>query len=565
MEESLVRLDNRRLQVYQLWPVVVILFLSLQSALAADPIKTEGVEKQLLTLVNGDSIFTTDIDAVFGKMHATMSTQEKENFDYRKLLNELVNDRLIIREAEAIGIAEDSTVTTLLANRQRDYAVRAFIASKFVPNDSVTAAEILDYFRDNYRTKQLRTVSVPAREEAARLLSLVRKGAPMDSIAQAVSVDIYKYQGGLHRMKYWADIEPELRKPLVSMKDGDIVDPFPYRQVYAFMRLEKSLPADTSELAKYESYITSILKLQKKSASWKQFMTDERRDFRVTVDSVAVKQLVTQGSIRIDSAFMSGTDRPVVTIDDSVVVTDRQFRQKIAHGSMSSPGQPMDSLVNRVLGEQVDDAVLSRKAFQAEFDKQPSVVKRLAAARDSMLIEVYLRETVVSKIVFSHQEFDQYYKEHQEDFRETDEYILKQALFSRKELADSVVALLEDGADFDFIANKYIESQLNLIDKGQWVSLGSFPQQIQTDLANLAIGKTSKAYPTTEGWLVFKVKDRRPGKIKTRADVETQIREIMFEKKFDEQMDKMLATLKANSKIVFFNEAIDRYLGGAKR
>jgi EpsD family peptidyl-prolyl cis-trans isomerase len=564
MENSQVRLGNRLPKADRLFLVVAILFLSFSSVFAADPIKTTNTDKQLLALVNGDSIFSSDVEAVFAKMHASMSAQDKENFDYRKLLNKLVNDRLIIREAEAIGIAQDSTVTSFLTSRLRDYAVRAYIAANFVPNDSVSGAEILSYFRDNYRTKQLRTVSVPSKEEAARLFNLVRKGAAMDSIAQAVSADIYRYQGGLHRMKYWADIEPELRKPLVSMKDGDLVGPFPYRQVYAFMRLEKSLPADTAELGKYESYITSIFKLQKKSASWKLFMAGQRRDFRVTIDSVAVKQLVKQGGIRIDSAFMNGTDKPVAFVNDSVVVTDRQLRQKVAHEAMSAYDQQFDSLVNRVLDEQIDDAVLSRKSFQAEFDRQPSVTKKLAAARDSMLIEVYLRETVLSKIVFSHQEFDQYYNDHQEQFREPDEYVLKEALFSRKDLADSVATLLGEGADFDFIANKFIENPLDLIDKDQWVSLGSFPQQIQSDLANLTIGKTSKAYPTTDGWLVFKVKDRRPGKIQARSDVEMQIREIMFEKKFDEQMDKVLATLKANSKIVFFNEAIDRYLGAAK-
>jgi len=559
-----MRLDNRFSQANRLWLVVAILLLSLRCALAADPIKTAGVEKQLLALVNGDSIFTSNIDAIFSKMHGAMSTQDKEDFDYRKLLNKLINDRLIIQEAEAIGIAEDSTVAAFLANRQRDYAVRAFIVANFVPDDSVTKTEILSYFQANYHMKQLRTVSVPSQEEAARLLNLVRKGAAMDSIAQAVSADIYRYQGGLRGTRYWADIEPDLRKLLTSMKDGDIVGPFPYRQVYAFMRLEKSVPADTAELAKYESYITSILKFQKKSASWKQFMIQLRRDYRVTMDSAALRLMITQGTIRIDSTFLNGTDKPVATVNDTVVVTDRQLRQKIGHGAMSTPDQPFDSLVNRVLNEQVDNAVLFRKAFQVGFDKQTSVVKRLASDRDSMLIEAYLRETVVPKIVFNHQEFDQYYRDHQEEFREANEYVMKQALFSRKELADSVVVLLEDGADFDFVVNKYVEDKLNLIEKDQWVSSGSFPQQIQTDLENLTIGKTSKTYPTTDGWLVFKVKDRRPGKIKTQSEAEPQIRQVMFQKKFDEQMDKVLATLKANSEIVFFNEAIDRYFGSAK-
>lgn len=564
IENSPVRLDNSMSQGSKLWLAVAIVLLSLQCAFANDPIKTDGVDKQLLALVNGDSIFTSDVEAVFGKMHATMSTQDKEDFDYRKLLNKLVNDRLILQEAEAIGIGEDSAVVTSLTIRQRDYAVRSFITASFVPDDSISKADILDYFQANYHMKQLRTVSVPSQEEAARLLNLVRKGAAMDSIAQAVSNDIYRYQGGLRRMKYWADIEPELRKLVPSMKDGDLIGPFPYRQVYAFMRLEKSVPADTAELAEYESYITSILKYQKKAASWKQFMNRQRRDYRVTVDSAGLKHLIAQGTIRIDSTFLSGTNKSIAAVNDTIVITDRQLRQKIAHGAMSIPDQPFDSLVYRVLNEQIDYAVSSRKAIEAGFDKQPAVTRKLAAARDSMLIENYLRETVVPKIVFSHQEFDQYYKEHPDEFREKDEYILKQAMFSRKELADSVVIMLEDGADFNFIANKYVENQINLIDRDQWVSLGTFPEQIQIDLANLTIGGTSKAYPTTDGWLVFKVKDRRSGKVKAQSDVEPQMRQIMFQKKFDEQMDKVLTTLKASSEVVLFNEAIDHYFGSAR-
>ena len=41
--------------------------------------------------------------------------------------------------------------------------------------------------------------------------------------------------------------------------------------------------------------------------------------------------------------------------------------------------------------------------------------------------------------------------------------------------------------------------------------------------------------------MIFKIKERRTGKIKTQADAEMQIRDIMFQKKFDEQLDKSLA------------------------
>jgi parvulin-like peptidyl-prolyl isomerase len=561
MEEVKVR--HARIVQRQCWLSLLLVLFSLilcQSLFADEPVADKPV-RELLVTVNDDSIHTTNLDAAFGKQHSSMSAADKENFDYRKLLDKLVNDRLIVQEAISIGMAEDSAFAATITYKERDYAVRAFIAAKFAPNDSATQAEILGYFNDNYYTKQVRTVSVATQAEATRLMELVRKGASMDSISRAVSVDIYRYQGGLHRPKFWADIDPTFRKLLPNMKDGDLVGPFPYRQVSAFLRLEKSTPADTTKLSEYESYIKSIVKQQKRAESWRQFTQNFRANYRIKVDSTLLQKLIAQGSVSIDSAFMVGTEQPFIWVDDSVITTDGDFRKKLAHEAMSITTIPFDSITRRVLNEQIDNTILVREAFKAGYGKDASVVRKLSVVRDSLLIESYLRETVVPKIVLNHEEIERYYLEHQNDFREPDEYILKQALFSRKELADSVVALLDDGADFDFVTKKFIEDQLNIIDKDQWISLASYPLQIQSDLANLAIGKTSKSYPTTDGWLVFKVKNRRPGQVKTREEAELPIREIMFQKRFGELMDGVLATLKEHSKVVYHKEAIDRYFG----
>jgi parvulin-like peptidyl-prolyl isomerase len=309
------------------WIALLLLLLSVQGLCAADSTAVKK-DRQLLAVVGTDSIYTSDVDAVFSKMHEAMSAQDKANFDYRKLLDKLINDRLIKREAEAVGIADDSTFKSILANRERDYAVRAFIAARFVPEDSLSHAEILSYFLANYYSKQVRTVSVATQQEAARLLNLVRKGASMDSIARAVSLDIYRYQGGLHRLKYVCDLEPELREQLANVKDGGFVGPFPNRQVFAFLRLEKTVPADTAELTKFETYIRSILQTQKKAASWKRFVTNLRRDYRFRIDSVAYRAILSSGRARLDSAFLHGTGTTVVWVNDSAAITDSQLRKR---------------------------------------------------------------------------------------------------------------------------------------------------------------------------------------------------------------------------------------------
>ena len=65
---------------------------------------------------------------------------------------------------------------------------------------------------------QIRTVSVVDSIQAVALAGDILKGAPMDSIANAVSADMYRYKGGLHNLKNFGDVEKELRAQAVKKR-----------------------------------------------------------------------------------------------------------------------------------------------------------------------------------------------------------------------------------------------------------------------------------------------------------------------------------------------------------
>ena len=44
--------------------------------------------------------------------------------------------------------------------------------------------------------------------------------------------------------------------------------------------------------------------------------------------------------------------------------------------------------------------------------------------------------------------------------------------------------------------------------------------------------------------------------------VELEIRKVMFQRKFNENMDRMLTLMKDNSEIIYFEDRITSYLGG---
>jgi parvulin-like peptidyl-prolyl isomerase len=77
----------------------------------------------------------------------------------------------------------------------------------------------------------------------------------------------------------------------------------------------------------------------------------------------------------------------------------------------------------------------------------------------------------------------------------------------------------------------------------------------------MRVGETSRALPIATGWLIFKLDGRRPGEVKSLDDVEMQIRQVMFQRKFNEELDRYLDLLREGSEIVLMQAKIDRYFG----
>ena len=63
-----------------------------------------------LVVVNGDTIYSTDLDRALMSAHQSMGSAKLMDFDYERLLTRLVNDRLIIQEAAAMGMDEDRRI-----------------------------------------------------------------------------------------------------------------------------------------------------------------------------------------------------------------------------------------------------------------------------------------------------------------------------------------------------------------------------------------------------------------------------------------------------------------------
>ena len=162
----------------------------------------------------------------------------------------------------------------------------------------------------------------------------------------------------------------------------------------------------------------------------------------------------------------------------------------------------------------------------------------------------------------SREEFDEFYSEHHEDFRGPDQVRLTMIIVDEEATAQEVVARLAAGAAFEYLAKQYQQGGAELgSSTSDWAPANIFSADIQSQLEGLEVGASSEPVAMATGWIVFKLDDRRAGELATMEQVEMQIRQVMFQRKFNDQLDEHLELLNARSDIVRNKEAVDRYFG----
>jgi len=517
--------------------------------------------RSVLAVVNTDTIFSTTIDSQLLQIHSRMTTDQKQRFDYRKLLDKLVNDRLLTQEARRLGMAGEAKLQASLAEMKKQDAIRQYVADHFKPDLTVSEDSIRSYFADNYAKMQIRTISVADRQEAHKLADEVGRGASMDSVAKAVSLDMFRYKGGVHNLKHLADVETTLRQQAQPLALGQISQPFPYREVYAFLRVETRQPADTTELPQWQGKIKGILLQQKKETAWREFLSDLSGKIPVADDSAALSKIMADSAALFTPDFTAGAPTVVFRTDTAQVVTDQQLRNAISHRAMTSGDQDFHRIMSAAVATAKEELILGAAAAGGGYLNHPVVNARYAAGLDSALIEAYLKETVVTGIKFNRAEFEAYYNGHLDDFRLPDQYQFDQIQVKDQAAAQEIARRLAEGADFTFLAKQYDSTGGGGVAGAEWVVLSAFPDQVQPELTRLDVGRVSPPFQTADGWIMLRLAGRRPGQPQPMADVEMKIRQVMFQRKFDQGLDKVLDILKADAVIVYHRAEIDRYFG----
>ncbi len=202
----------------------------------------------------------------------------------------------------------------------------------------------------------------------------------------------------------------------------------------------------------------------------------------------------------------------------------------------------------------VEDKLLVLGAYDAGLDKDPEILKQMEGRKKNIRLNALYKLEVEQKVQdIPEQEIKAVYE------RMKVKLHAKHILVKSKALADSIYAMLQNGADFDSLAKIYSEDRSN---KDRGGDLGEFTALTMVapfeDAAYaLKPGELSKPVKTRFGWHIIKLVDRKPNdRVKPYEEEKERITKSLMRRKRVELARKIIEDVFNDAGFKFNDDAV---------
>ncbi len=197
----------------------------------------------------------------------------------------------------------------------------------------------------------------------------------------------------------------------------------------------------------------------------------------------------------------------------------------------------------QVLDDLIDQRLMALEAVRKGLDRNPEASRRLQAARERILGDILLEDTV-SKAV-TDKAVRRMYDEQSRLAPPGDEVRARHILVQTKEEAQDIIKTLKAGGDFAKLA---LEKSLDPGSRLEGGDLGYFTKDSMVEpfakaAFSLKVGQISAPVKSEFGWHVIKVEGRRKQKLQSFDEMRARIVRFMT---FD-QIQKLITKLRKNA------------------
>jgi len=515
--------------------------------------------KEVVALVNGESITRDALERQLASMHEGMREQETETRkDPSELLTRMINATLILQEARRMGLdqlpevnaASDAFAATTLRQLLYSYHVRNI--------KTADEKEVDGLYRAAIKEMKVSSVLLDNEEDATELERRLKSGGDFDALTARLVADGKAAGGQKGVYLKERDLLPEVATALSGMTTGSVSPILKIGKGFSLFRLEDVRYPDDPEVARnvredaLKRRKTEALKAYAEALKKKYAKVNSKRLAAVDFDSPepGFEKLLKDRRVL---ATVKG-EAPVTVSD----LTDALMK-KFYHG-VEEAGK--DKKANRRKSD-VFDELVTKKVFDGEarrlkIDRSDLYRDTVEENRKGLLFGAFVAKAVEPDLKVDETEIKEYREAHIKEYTAPEIMRYQGLAFEKLDDAVDAVVKLRKGAEFQWIRQNAPgqidpEKAGGILDlEGTIVLSVDAAEGVQKAVAGASAGDY-RLYASPEGPVyVLLVKAVTPSQPLAYESVREGIARKLFDEKRQKSVDAYVRSLRAASEIKLY-------------
>jgi len=500
-----------------------------------------------IATVNDDVIRMDELTKALASSHTDKSRQAgvAGKIDYSKILDRLINIRLIAQEAANIGLDElPEFKTEAEANA---LGTRADLVMKEISKDArADPLEVEKRFKERVVEWKIKSVLFEKEDDAKAMSDAIKAGKNFDELAKK-ALDEKKAKGGEQGVYLKPkDMLPQIAAAASALGLGAVTPVIKLASEkntrFVILKLEdKRYPENPearqrAEQAALVDKKNEVLAEYQKTLITAQVTVKEKLLDKTDYDSPKANYKKLLSDTSVVAEFKDGKAITVGALTEAL-------QNKFFHGLEQAA---KDKLVNnakgKVLHKLIEDQLIANEAIRRGIEKSDEYQDRIRALQFSGLMGLFIEKVVIPDITVTDDEMRSYFQDHKGEYLDPEMLKMVSLDFGNKRDAEAALAKLKKGADINWVrANA--EGLVASPDEENGSTTGmlilttkSLPEEMAKSLAGAKAGDVRLSAGPDGRFSVVSVQEVIPA----RQQPFEQVRKELWKKVFDATLSKSM-------------------------
>ncbi|MFH1221186.1 MAG: peptidylprolyl isomerase [Candidatus Eisenbacteria bacterium] len=489
-------------------------------------------------------------------------------------LNTLINAKLMIEEAESLGIAKLPIVADFYNGRRTNLMIETLQTQATLGRVSVDQRDIDDIYAKRLTEMDVSQIQLRTQDEANALADSIEAGVPFPDLATRYSISPTGERGGSVGTIRYGDFAERWSAQAYRLETGQVSQPFWGEGGYYILKMDSKSLVEPADPAGEKTKIRNMLEQDEIFRERIAFLDSLRAAYDYSLDIQAVVNLCTEYALAIANLG----DRPAVLDQDIVPeLTDAERRVPLVtfKGSVYTTGDCVDFILRvpyqirpRVddpdemeafVNKQATDKLMVVESEKRGLDKLPQIVEQVEKARRRKTLFAFY-DYITRDLVIPEPEAQAFYDANVQYYTIPQGWTISKIVVGNKEAADSVLVRLGRDESFEEIARARSRDAFTAPEGGNvgFIKVGD-DAEFDSFLETMSVGE-KKSFRSLEGYVVLWLREKHEPRQASFGEARASVEQRLVQERKDEYIQKWVTERRTERQVAINKEVLEQVI-----